>query len=155
MILDWYVVINWLGILSKREGCGTWTAGRVIKSSSEWSIAKANPKLQLGHLYTYNRGMREFCATQMDLPYTASRLVELDSISFRCFRLTQLYFNSFLLFYFIYSNSNYSSRVALDGKPWTWSKTRNRMQTPKFKNWVRLILALAWAVTCKSRLLNF
>jgi hypothetical protein len=29
--------------------------------------------------------------------------------------------------------NNYRNRVALDGNPWTWSNTRNRMQTPKFK----------------------
>jgi hypothetical protein len=29
--------------------------------------------------------------------------------------------------------NNYWNRVALDRNPWTWSNTRNRMQTPKFK----------------------
>jgi hypothetical protein len=28
---------------------------------------------------------------------------------------------------------NYWSRVELDGNPWTWSNTRNSMQTAKFK----------------------
>jgi hypothetical protein len=28
--------------------------------------------------------------------------------------------------------NNYWNRVALDGNPWTWSNTRNRMETPKF-----------------------
>jgi S-adenosylmethionine:diacylglycerol 3-amino-3-carboxypropyl transferase len=32
--------------------------------------------------------------------------------------------------------NNYWSRVALDGNPWIWSSTRNRMQTPKFKTYV-------------------
>jgi hypothetical protein len=27
--------------------------------------------------------------------------------------------------------NNYWNRLALDGNPWTWSYTRNRMQTPK------------------------
>jgi hypothetical protein len=83
-------------------------------------------------------------------------------------RLTQLYFNSCLLFYSNYplhvsvvrpSSSgnihihlkmvvrpkhvaanlnkivnNYSNRAALDGNPWSWSNTRHRMQTTKFKN---------------------
>jgi hypothetical protein len=31
--------------------------------------------------------------------------------------------------------NNYWYRVALDRNPWTWSKTLNRMQTPKFKHW--------------------
>jgi hypothetical protein len=30
--------------------------------------------------------------------------------------------------------NNYWNRVALDGNLWTWSNTRNRMQTPKFKD---------------------
>jgi hypothetical protein len=29
--------------------------------------------------------------------------------------------------------NKYWNSVALDGNPWTWSNTRNRMQTPKFK----------------------
>jgi hypothetical protein len=29
--------------------------------------------------------------------------------------------------------NNYWNSVALDGNPWTWSSTRNRMQTTKFK----------------------
>jgi hypothetical protein len=29
--------------------------------------------------------------------------------------------------------NSYWNRVALDGKTWTWSNTRNRMQTPKFR----------------------
>jgi hypothetical protein len=29
--------------------------------------------------------------------------------------------------------NNCSNRVALDGNPWTWSNTRNRMQTTEFK----------------------
>jgi hypothetical protein len=28
---------------------------------------------------------------------------------------------------------NYWNRITLDGNPWTWTNTRNRMQTPKFK----------------------
>jgi uncharacterized protein YktA (UPF0223 family) len=31
---------------------------------------------------------------------------------------------------------NYWNRVALDGNPWTWSSTRNSMQTPKFKTYI-------------------
>jgi hypothetical protein len=29
--------------------------------------------------------------------------------------------------------NNYWNSVVLDGNPWTWSNTRNRMQTTKFK----------------------
>jgi hypothetical protein len=32
--------------------------------------------------------------------------------------------------------NNYWNRVALDGNPWTWSNTRNRMQKPKFNVYV-------------------
>jgi hypothetical protein len=85
---------------------------------------------------------------------------KVNSIRFRGFRLTQLYFNSSLLFHSNYrlhvsvvrpsKGEIYTSeinttrmlisdiyisawRAALDGNPWTWSNTRNRMQTPKFK----------------------
>jgi hypothetical protein len=36
---------------------------------------------------------------------------------------------------------NYWNRVVLDGNPWTWSNTRNRMQTPKFK-----IVEYSWSI---------
>jgi hypothetical protein len=29
--------------------------------------------------------------------------------------------------------NNYWNKIALDGNPWTWSNTRNAMQTPKLK----------------------
>jgi hypothetical protein len=41
--------------------------------------------------------------------------------------------------------NNYWNRVPLDGNPWTWSNTRNRMQTHKlrknvFVNWAKEVL---------------
>jgi glutaredoxin-related protein len=42
--------------------------------------------------------------------------------------------------------NNYWNRVVLDGNPWTWPNTRNRLQTPKFKipwiHWTFLVVVL-------------
>jgi hypothetical protein len=43
--------------------------------------------------------------------------------------------------------NNYWNRFPLDGNPWTWSNTRSRMQTPKFKKsvnfrWIYFLLKM-------------
>jgi hypothetical protein len=40
--------------------------------------------------------------------------------------------------------NSYWNRVALDGNPWTWSNTRNRMQTTKFK----ILSEVSFALFC-------